>query len=161
MPGLLRRLMSEVHAAIDNRAEAIAGLQASEAAIYERFGYGAATRWRHVEIDRRRVGFADRFRPEPGGLSSSIRWPRSIRSRQSVTLDDPLPHLLTDPRAMKTITVNDFLWLCPRRLGDLLEAPRYRVHDAMVVTWTVSDGGSKAVPTPRTSCRPTTRPICR
>lgn len=238
--GLLRRLTSEVHADIDDRAEAIAGLQASEAAIYERFGYGAATRWRHVEIDRRRVGFADRFRPEPGGLSlidplaevdrlaaiydryrrgrvgevsRSAAWidmrlkeedghrrgalhddgyavwtittdwnefdaqhelrlhdlvactadahralwnlvlshdlVGPIRSRQSVTLDDPLPHLLTDPRAMKTTTVNDFLWLCPRRIGDLLKARRYRVHDAMVVDvdgerWRIEGGPDAA-----------------
>ena len=53
-----------------------------------------------------------------------------IRARQSVTIDDPLPYLLTDPRAVKTTTVNDFLWLCPRRIGDLLAARRYRVSDA-------------------------------
>ena len=50
-----------------------------------------------------------------------------------MTLDDPLPSLLTDPRAVKTTTVNDFLWLCPRRVGDLLAARRYRVSDELVV----------------------------
>jgi predicted acetyltransferase len=234
--GLLRLLMNAVHADADERGEPVAGLQASEAAIYERFGYGAATRWRHIEIDRRRVDIAERFRPDAVGLtmvdplkhveqlaeiydryrrgragevSRSAAWiemrmkeesgrrggvihddgyaiwtitedwnefdaqhelrlhdlvactPEAsralwnivlshdlvgpIRARQSVTLDDPLPYLLTDPRAVKTTTVNDFLWLCPRRIGDLLAARRYRVSDALVIDvdderWLVEGG---------------------
>ena len=222
--GLLRRLVDAVHADADERGEPIAGLQASEASIYERFGYGAATRWRHVEFDRRRVQLAERFRPEPGGItmvdplehveqiaqiydryrrgrvgevSRTATWiemrmreepgrrrgalhrdgyaiwtitsdwnqfdpqhelrlddlvactPEAkralwhlvlshdlvgpIRTQNSLTLDDPLPALLTNPRAVKTTTVNDFLWLSPRHVGELLAARRYRVPDAMVV----------------------------
>ncbi len=234
--GVLRRLMDAVHADADARGEPVAGLQASEAAIYERFGYGAATRWRHVEIDRRRVEMAGRFHPASGNLtmidplehvesiaeiydryrrgrvgevSRSPAWiemrmhdetgtqrgvlhrdgyaiwtitedwnefdpqhelrlhdlvactPEAhrelwalvlghdlvgpIRTHHSVTLDDPLPALLTNPRAVKTTTVHDFLWLCPRRVGELLAARRYRVEDSLVVDvegerWQI-DGG--------------------
>lgn len=34
-----------------------------------------------------------------------------ITSRRAVPLDDPLPHLLTDPRALRTTNLNDMLWL--------------------------------------------------
>ena len=240
--GLLRRLMDAVHADADERGEPVAGLQASEAAIYERFGYGAATKWRHVEIDRRRVDMVERFVPDSaaltmvdplehvgqlaeiydrarrgaagrgladrsvdrdaaeGGARAARRRPPSrmatrsgrsprigtssthstncacttswrahptrdralwnivlshdlvgpIRSRHSVSLDDPLPSLLTDPRQVKTTTVNDFLWLCPRRVGELLAARRYRVADELVVDvdgerWRVEGGPDGAV----------------
>ena len=239
--GLLRRLMDAVHADADQRGEPVAGLQASEATIYERFGYGAATKWRHVEIDRRRVGLTERFIPDPGGLtmvdpmehveelagiydryrrrtpgevSRTAAWVEMrlkeepgrcrgvlhrdgyaiwtitedwnefdarhelrlhdlvactpdafrslwnmvlshdlvgpIRSRQSVTLDDPLPQLLTDPRQVKTVAVHDFLWLCPRRVGDLLAARRYRVADELVVDvdgerWRIEGGPQGAL----------------
>ena len=49
--GILTRLMDELHADIDERREPVAGLMASEGNIYERFGYGIATRSRVVEID--------------------------------------------------------------------------------------------------------------
>ncbi len=247
--GVLRRLMAAVHADADDRGEPVAGLQASEAAIYERFGYGAATRWRHVEIDRRRVEVLERFRPEPGGLamidpldhvdriveiydryrrrrvgevSRTARWiemrlkeepgrrrgalhrdgyaiwtitpdwnefdvqhelrlddlvactPEArlalwnlvlshdlvgpIRTWHSVTLDDPLPALLTNPRAVRTTAVNDFLWLCPRRVGELLAARRYRVADALVVDvdgerWRI-DGGPDGAAASSTDAEP-------
>ena len=61
--------MDAVHADADERGEPVAGLQASEAAIYERFGYGAATKSRHVEIDRRRVGMIERFVPDSAALT--------------------------------------------------------------------------------------------
>ena len=56
-----------------------------------------------------------------------------IRTRPCVALDDPLPGLLDDPRLVKTTALNDALWLCPRRVGELLAARRYRVEDALVV----------------------------
>jgi len=243
--GLLRRLMDEVLADVDARGEPVAGLQASEAAIYERFGYGVATRWRHIEIDRRRVGLAERFRPEPGSIrlidpadeidrltdiydryrrlrvgevSRSAAWTEMrlrgdsityrgalhadgfaiwsitadwnefdarhelrlhdlvactpdahaalwdlvlsydlvgpVRSRPCVSLDDPLPGLLDDPRQVKTTAVHDFLWLCPRRVGELLSARRYRCVDALVADidgerWLIEGGpdGSECSPT--------------
>jgi predicted acetyltransferase len=62
--GLLRRLIGEIHDDIATRGEPLAMLTASEAGIYERFGYGVATSWRVVEIDRRRTALADRHRSD-------------------------------------------------------------------------------------------------
>lgn len=50
--GLLRRLMDAIHDDIDRREEPLAALTASEGGIYERFGYGIATRTRVALIDR-------------------------------------------------------------------------------------------------------------
>lgn len=57
--GIVRRLLAEVHADMDRRAEPIAGLLASEGSIYERFGYGVATRWRSIELDARQATLVD------------------------------------------------------------------------------------------------------
>ena len=62
--GLLRRMMAEVHDDITARGEPVAILTASEGGIYERFGYGVATKRRVVEIDRRRTQLHDRFVPD-------------------------------------------------------------------------------------------------
>ncbi len=50
--------------------EPLIGLTASEGGIYERFGYGIATRSRAITIDRRRVEMAERFK----GDTSRIRF---------------------------------------------------------------------------------------
>jgi predicted acetyltransferase len=64
--GALRALMTrQLHDAAD-RGDAAAVLHASEGSIYRRFGYGPATRWRHVRVDTRRVRFRDDA-PDPGG----------------------------------------------------------------------------------------------
>ena len=44
----------------------VAVLHASEAGIYQRFGYGPCTRWRQVRIDARRTRFRGDC-PDPGG----------------------------------------------------------------------------------------------
>jgi predicted acetyltransferase len=62
--GLLRVMLDAVHADIDARGEVVGALIASEGGIYERFGYGIATRRRVVEIDRRRATFRDDVRPD-------------------------------------------------------------------------------------------------
>ena len=46
----------------------------------------------------------------------------SIRSRRSVPLDDALPHVLQNPRAVRTEGLDDNLWLRPHRPGVLLGA---------------------------------------
>jgi predicted acetyltransferase len=51
--GILRTLMEAVHDQALDRAEPIAGLTASEGTIYRRFGYGVATRFHSLSIDRR------------------------------------------------------------------------------------------------------------
>ena len=60
--------MDAIHDDIDARAEPLAALTASEGGIYERFGYGIATRRRVATIDRRRAVLAERFRPPPGSV---------------------------------------------------------------------------------------------
>lgn len=62
--GILTSLMRrQLHDARE-RGEPVAVLRATEAVIYERFGYGVATRARTVEIDRRRTRMRD---SAPGG----------------------------------------------------------------------------------------------
>jgi predicted acetyltransferase len=53
--GVLTALMRAQLDEVRGRGEAVAMLHASEAVIYERFGYGVATRSRSVELDRPRV----------------------------------------------------------------------------------------------------------
>jgi predicted acetyltransferase len=86
-------LLEAVHADIDARGEPLAALTASEGGIYERFGYGVATRRRVTVLDRRRAELAAPFRPPPGGvrliehddpdLSDELgrRWDRYRRTR--------------------------------------------------------------------------------
>jgi predicted acetyltransferase len=50
--GILRTLMDAVHDQALDRGEPIAGLTASEGTIYRRFGYGVATRFQSLSIDR-------------------------------------------------------------------------------------------------------------
>ncbi|MGW3467710.1 GNAT family N-acetyltransferase [Saccharopolyspora sp. NPDC000995] len=50
--GVLTSLMRAQLEEVRERGEAVAMLHASEAVIYERFGYGVATRCRRVELDR-------------------------------------------------------------------------------------------------------------
>ena len=64
--GLLRSLMAELEADAGAHDEPLLGLTASEGGIYERFGYGMATRLQVSTIDRRRADFRDGSLPEPG-----------------------------------------------------------------------------------------------
>ena len=48
--GNLRRLLDACHDDIDERGEPVATLTASEGGIYERFGYGIACSFRHVDV---------------------------------------------------------------------------------------------------------------
>ena len=57
----------------------------------------------------------------------------SIRSRRSVPLDDALPHLLQNPRAVRTEGLDDNLWLRPHRPGVLLGARTYGTEDRLVL----------------------------
>ena len=227
--GIVARLMGEVHADLDERGEPIAGLMASEGSIYERFGYGVATRRRVVEMDTRDAKIADppgdvlrmvapadhldelsdrfdRYRSgRPGEVSRTRDWlamritelkqpfcalhedgyalwtidadwgeaepahtlrvhdliastpqayaslwnlvlsvdlVRTVVARPPVAIDDPLPYLLTDQRAVRTNAVHDFLWLRPNRVGELLAARRYRIDDELVVEVVDGDAAS-------------------
>ena len=69
--GVLRALMTrQLHDAV-GRGDAAAVLHASEGSIYRRFGYGPATRWRHVRVDTRRVRFREDA-PDPGGSCTVV-----------------------------------------------------------------------------------------
>ncbi|MER7011374.1 GNAT family N-acetyltransferase [Saccharopolyspora sp. NPDC000359] len=57
--GVLRGLMRAQLDEVRQRGEPVAMLHASEAGIYERFGYGVASRHRKVELERARVVFRD------------------------------------------------------------------------------------------------------
>ncbi|RKT86800.1 Predicted acetyltransferase [Saccharopolyspora antimicrobica] len=57
--GVLRGLMRAQLDDVAQRGEPVAMLHASEATIYERFGYGVASRHRKVELERARVAFRD------------------------------------------------------------------------------------------------------
>jgi predicted acetyltransferase len=67
-----------------------------------------------------------------------------------VPLDDPLPYLLTDRRALRTTVVNDGLWLNVRDVRRCFEARAYGTDDDMVVEsgdnrWRIGAGGCSRV----------------
>ncbi|RDH75628.1 GNAT family N-acetyltransferase [Mycolicibacterium moriokaense] len=63
--GALTAMLTELHARM--RDYPLAGLEASEAGIYGRFGYGPSTIWRELTIDRREARFHDGV-PDSGGV---------------------------------------------------------------------------------------------
>ncbi len=56
-----------------------------------------------------------------------------IRCFRAVTVDDHLPHLLTDPRAMRTVELNDMLWIHVRDARAALSARTYGTEDSLVI----------------------------
>lgn len=241
--GLLRSLMDAVHADGAARGEAVLALTSSEGGIYQRFGYGVATRIAVSSIDRRRTKVRDEFRPshgsvrlvdptteldalverydryrrsQPGELSRDHAWIRElirrwspglvvalhddgyaawkvsaewhdghpaheltvldlvaatdeahaalwstimsvdlvgpIRSIGHVALDDPLRHLVEDPRALRTTELNDHLWLRPADIAACFGSRSYRVDDRFVIEvdgrrWEISTDGCTATDT--------------
>lgn len=235
--GLLRRLLAELHAGLAAEGAPLAVLTASEATIYGRFGYGAATTERTVRVDRRRAALTPAAealagvqvarhaalataRPHlaevherwcaqmPGALSRSAAWWDQLLSDTSsqrgggselfalvhpdgyatyrvhdgaqarvvdvaaatpaahaslwrsllsldlvdhvtadrgVPLDDALPHLLTDPRAVETTAVADGVWV---RLLDVPAALAARTYAAEVdvVLDVVDQPGDRGLP---------------
>lgn len=80
-----------------------------------------------------------------------------ITSRQ-VPVDDPLPYLLTNPRALETTTLLDGIWVNVRDVKACLSARRYSTTDRLIIEvegtrWAI-DGG----PTGATCSRVKTRP---
>lgn len=61
--GVLREMMRQQLEAIHRRHEPLAGLWASEGAIYQRFGYGMATMQARFEIERARATFREPVEP--------------------------------------------------------------------------------------------------
>ena len=72
-----------------------------------------------------------------------------IRSRV-LALDDPLPHLLNDPRALRTYELNDFVWCHVRDVPACFAARTYWTDDEVVVEaagtrWAIGGGGCRRV----------------
>ena len=56
----------------------------------------------------------------------------TITSRQ-IPVDDPLPYLLTNPRALRTVAVNDGVWCNVRNVARCFESRTYSTTDRLVV----------------------------
>lgn len=62
-----------------------------------------------------------------------------IRSFRAVALDDALPFIVDDQRAIRTTNVNDMLWLHLRDVGAALGARTYGTDDELVVEVDLGD----------------------
>lgn len=56
-----------------------------------------------------------------------------IRGMRAAALDDHLPHIVTDPRALRTVDLNDMLWVHVRDARAALAARTYGTDDAFVI----------------------------
>lgn len=65
--GALRKMFEELHVRMAAKRYPLAGLEASEAGIYGRFGYGPAAVLHRRSVDRRAAGFHHGV-PDPGGV---------------------------------------------------------------------------------------------
>lgn len=73
----------------------------------------------------------------------------TVRSR-ILAPDDPLPFLLVDPRLVRTIDLNDFVWCLPRDVVACFAARTYGTDDELVVEsdggrWRIGSGGCRRV----------------
>jgi predicted acetyltransferase len=71
-----------------------------------------------------------------------------IISRQ-IPIDDPLPYLLTNPRALQTTALNDGIWVNVRDVARCLSARRYSTEDRLVIEvdgdrWVIEGGPDDA-----------------
>jgi predicted acetyltransferase len=227
--GLLTRLMEAMHDDAAEREEPIAALTASEGGIYERFGYGAASKVWVTNLERARAAFRtdvevspgsvryvdgdeaqahvekvwDRYRgTRAGEVARSASWHeflRTMRARPAdgmsaawylahpdgfaiyrvtsnwdnghpkarlelselvavtpqahaalwsvvtnvdlvaevrtrmVPTDDALPYLLRDPRALRTVELNDGLWIRPIDASAAFATRTYATDDTIVL----------------------------
>ncbi len=227
--GILTELLELVHVDIAERGEPLAALSSSEGGIYERFGYGIASRVRSARLDHSRAAFRrevdvgagsvrfvddanaqpliadiyERYRTtRPGEVTRSADWWRAleggrrgpaggfspvwyllhadgyavyrIESRwdnghkkraldvvelvavtaaahaalwhtlvnvdlvgqitsEMIPLDDPLPMVLADPRALRTDEITDGTWLRPADIAACLRARTYGTDDGFVI----------------------------
>ena len=80
-----------------------------------------------------------------------------ISSRQS-PIDDPLPYLLTDPRALQTTALNDGIWVNVRDVATCMAARTYGTDDRLVIEvdserWVIN-GGPKGATCARVRSKP-------
>jgi len=59
--GLMRRLVCDQLARMEQTGEPVAGLGASQSLLYRRFGFGPATRTAHVEVETQHARFSEPF----------------------------------------------------------------------------------------------------
>jgi predicted acetyltransferase len=89
--GILRTLMEAVHDQALERGEPVAGLTASEGGIYRRFGYGVATRYQSLSIDRPGVAEVEPPNGDRGGPAAADRSGSSIRFMSDAEARTVLP----------------------------------------------------------------------
>jgi predicted acetyltransferase len=104
--GVMTELVSRFFADCQDRQDVFAGLFASEAAIYGRFGFGPATRFASVTIDRARAG----------GIES-VSTPGCIRLAKVGDVVDDLTAIFerTRPRRAGEIARDEHYWTGFRR----------------------------------------------
>ncbi|MGZ4700950.1 MAG: GNAT family N-acetyltransferase [Ilumatobacteraceae bacterium] len=81
-----------------------------------------------------------------------------VISSRLLPIDDPLPYLLTDPRALQTTALNDGVWVNVRNVAACLSTRRYGVADRLVIDvdgdrWSI-DGGPDGAACRRVRTRP-------
>ncbi|MGZ6982756.1 MAG: sterol carrier protein domain-containing protein, partial [Ilumatobacteraceae bacterium] len=81
-----------------------------------------------------------------------------VISSRLLPIDDPLPYLLTDPRALQTTALNDGVWVNVRNVAACLSTRHYGVADRLVVDvdgdrWSI-DGGPDGAACRRVRTRP-------
>jgi predicted acetyltransferase len=72
--GLLSALLDALHDQAADRGEPLAGLTASEGAIYRRFGYGVAARFQSVRVDARRSAEVEPLDPTADTAGGRFRF---------------------------------------------------------------------------------------
>lgn len=106
--------------------------------------YRAESKWEHHR-PRCEVTVDDWVIADPAAAARAWRYLAEIDLVVTVkaehhSVDSPLPHLLTDGRAVRQTDRHDMLWLRPLDVPALLRARRYRCRDALTVE-VVDPGG--------------------
>jgi predicted acetyltransferase len=66
-----------------------------------------------------------------------------ISSMRAVSLDDPLPYIVGDPRCVRTTDLNDMVWLHVRDIGRALAARTYATDAEFVIDVDLGDGSER------------------
>lgn len=126
--GLLTTMMRQLlHEARHERNQPIASLRASEAVIYDRFGFGVAGHVHEVEIERRRAAFHR-------GLATS----RAIRLLERDEILDVVPELYDRVAHQRPGIITRPDWMWRRHLEEALPGGKAARHVALHV----DDGGT-------------------
>jgi predicted acetyltransferase len=91
--GILREIMRAVVDQAVERGEPIAGLTASEATIYRRFGFAVATRFQTLSVDNRRLRLAEAVVGDRGVGRAPAGEPARLRLVQAAEAASLLPDL--------------------------------------------------------------------